>query len=144
MYYISISKSEDIEAIERFVETQGLELNHQDIRTGKFILLKEEGSVKGMIGMEPCGEYGLLRSFLFKPEAQAQVPALFETILALAKEKGMKKIFLISNKLQALGFFEALQFERINSREIPNDIRESSTVDKVWTIQGAYVMERVL
>ena len=81
--------------MEQFVEKQGLELNHQDIRAGKFILWKEEGSVKGMIGMEPCGEYGLLRSLVFKPEAQAQVPALFETIMALAKEKGMKKIFLI-------------------------------------------------
>ena len=144
MYYISISKSFDIEAIERFVETRELELNHSDISAGKFILLKEEGSVKGMIGMESCGEYGLLRSFLFRPEAQAQVPALFETILALAKEKGMKKIFLISNKLQARGFFEALQFERVNSREIPNDLRDSSIVEKVWTIQEAYVMERVL
>ena len=134
----------DIDAMERFVETQGLDLNHQDIRAGKFILLKDEGSVKGMIGMEPCGEYGLLRSFLFKPEAQAQVPALFETILALAKEKGMKKIFLISNKLQAIGFFEALQFERVNSREIPDDLRDSSAVDKVWAIKEAYVMERVL
>ena len=144
MYYISISKSLDIEAIERFVEAQELDLNHSDISAGKFILLKEEGFVKGMIGMEPCGEYGLLRSFLFKPDAQAQVPALFETIMALAKEKGMKKIFLISNKLQALGFFEALQFERVSNREIPDDIRNSSSVEKVWTIKEAYVMERVL
>ena len=134
----------DADAMEQFVEKQGLELNHQDISAGKFILLKEEGSVKGMIGMEPCGEYGLLRSLVFKPEAQAQVPALFETIMALAKEKGMKKIFLISNKLQAIGFFEALQFERVNSREIPNDIRDSSVVDKVWTIKETYVMERAL
>ena len=144
VYYISISRSFDIGAVEQFVKAQNLELNHGDISDGKFILLKEEGIVKGMIGLEPCGEYGLLRSFLFKPEAQAQIPALFETILALAKEKRLKKIFLISNKLQALGFFEALQFERINSREIPEDLRTSSIVEKVWTINEAYVMERAL
>ena len=144
MYYISISKSTDVEAIKQFAVPQGVELHHHDVSSGKFILLKEEGSIKGMIGLEPCGEYGLLRSFLFKEEAQAQVPALFETILALAKEKGLKKIFLISNKLQALGFFEALQFERVNSQEIPQDIRNSSVVEKVWTIDEVFIMERAL
>lgn len=144
MYYISISKSVDIETIEQFIKTQGLELNHTDICSGKFILLKEEDSLKGMIGLEPCGEYGVLRSFLFVPEAQAQVPALFATVLALAKEKGLKKIFLISNKLQALGFFEALQFERVNDREIPDLVKNSEVVDKVWTMKEAYFMERAL
>lgn len=144
MYYLSISKSTDIEGIERFAAPQGVELHYEDISSGKFVLLKEEGSIKGMIGLEPCGDYGVLRSFLFKEEAQAQVPALFETILALAKEKGLKKIFLISNKLQALGFFEALQFERVKNGEIPKDVRDSSVVEKVWTISETYIMERAL
>ena len=144
MYYISISKGSDIEQVERFVEAHNLELNHDEIRDGKFILLKEESDVKGMIGLESYGEYGLLRSFLFRPEARVQIPALFETILALAKEKGLKKIFLISNKRQALGFFEALQFERINNREFPEDLKTSAFVEKVWTINEAYVMERAL
>ncbi len=144
MYYISISKSIDIEAIERFAAPQGVELHHSDIRSGKIILLKEDDSIKGMIGLEPCGEYGLLRSFLFKTEAQAQVPALFETILALAKEKGMKKIFLISNKLQAIGFFEALQFERVDNQDVPENLKDSPVVEKVWTMEEAYMMERAL
>ncbi len=144
MYYISISKSDDIEAIEQFIKTQELEVSHADICSGKFILLKDKNLLKGMIGLEPCGEYGLLRSFLFVPEAQAQVPALFETILALAKEKGLRKIFLISNKLQALGFFEALQFERVDDREIPKQLKNSQAVEKVWTMKETYFMKRAL
>lgn len=143
MYYMSISKERDVEQVQQFTNKAGLEAEAADIQAGKFVLLKDEkGDLLGLIGLEMCGEYGLLRSFAFLPESQAQVPALFETILAIAKESGAKQVFLASNKFQAVSFFEALQFEKWGIKQLPDRLLKSPLVEKVCTMNEVYFMSR--
>ena len=145
MYYMAIAKNQDVEPAVKFMERAGMEVAQEEIESGKFILLKDDvHSIKGMIGIETCGEYGLLRSFLFLPEAHAQVPALFETMLAIAREQGVEQVFLVSNKQQAKAFFEALQFTSCHTDEVPDKVKESPVVEKVCTMDNIYFMSRHL
>ncbi len=145
MYYMAIAKNQDIELAVRFMEQAGMEVAEEEVESGKFILLKDEDHlIKGIIGLESCGEYGLLRSFLFLPEAHAQVPALFEAMLAIAREHGVEQVFLVSNKQQARAFFEALQFMPCQCEQLPGKVKDSPVVEKVCTIKDVYFMSRHL
>ncbi|WP_455663231.1 GNAT family N-acetyltransferase [Pradoshia sp.] len=142
---MAIAKNQDIELAVKFMERAGMEVSQEEIESGKFILLKDdEHSIKGMIGIEACGEFGLLRSFLFVPEAHSQVPALFEAMLAIAREQGVEQVFLVSNKQQAMAFFEALQFIPCLREELPEKVKDSPVVEKVCTMKDIYFMSRHL
>ena len=145
MFYIAIAKNQDIKPAVRFMEQAGMEVTEEEVENGKFILLKDgEHLIKGMIGLESYGEYGILRSFLFLPEAYAQVPALFEAMLAIAREHGVEQVFLVSNKQQARAFFEALQFMPHLREQLPCKVKDSPVVEKVCTMKGVYFMSRHL
>lgn len=142
---MAIAKNQDVDPAIRFMERAGMEAAVDEIENGNFILLKDDvHSIKGMIGIEICGEFGLLRSFLFMPEAYSQVPALFEAMLAIAGEQGVKQVFLVSNKQQAMAFFEALQFIPCHGEELPKEVKDSPVVEKVCTMKDVYFMSRRL
>jgi len=145
MYYLAIAKNQDIEPAIRFMERAGMEAAEEEIENGKFILLKDGAhSIKGIIGIEACEEFGLLRSFLFLPEAHSQVPAMFEAMLAIAREQGVEQVFLVSNKQKAMAFFEAMQFVPCRGEDLPDKVKDSPVVEKVCTMKDVYFMSRHL
>ncbi|MEH7374216.1 MULTISPECIES: GNAT family N-acetyltransferase [Bacillaceae] len=108
-----------------------------------FLLLEnEDGILKGSLGMEAFTEFGLLRSLVVTPgQAEKEIFVLFDQMVQLAKEKGMKGLFLATNKSVALPFFEILGFQRIDRAEIPSEFYQSEHIRHVLNVDNSIFLK---
>ncbi|MEY2194181.1 GNAT family N-acetyltransferase [Neobacillus sp. BF23-41] len=108
-----------------------------------FLLLEnEDGTLKGSLGMEAFTDFGLLRSLVVTPgQAEKEIFVLFDQMVQLAKEKGMKGLFLATNKSVALPFFEILGFQRINRAEIPSEFYQSEHIRHVLNVDNSIFLK---
>lgn len=104
-----------------------------------FLLLEDEdGALKGSLGMEAFTEFGLLRSLVVSPgQAEKEIFILFDQMVQLAKEKGMKGLFLATNKSVALPFFELMGFQRVDRAEIPSEFYQSKHIRHVLNVDNS-------
>lgn len=108
-----------------------------------FLLLEnEDGTLKGSLGMEAFTEFGLLRSLVISPgQAEKEIFVLFDQMVQLAKEKGMKGLFLATNKSVALPFFELMGFQRIDQAEIPSEFYQSEHIRHVLNVDNSLFLK---
>jgi amino-acid N-acetyltransferase len=108
-----------------------------------FLLLEsEDGVLKGTLGMEAFEEFGLLRSLVVTPgQAEKEIFILFDQMVQLAKEKGMKSLFLATNKSVALPFFELLGFQRIEREELPTEFYHSKHIRHVLNVDNSLFLK---
>jgi amino-acid N-acetyltransferase len=92
--------------------------------------------------MEAFTEFGLLRSLVVSPgQAEKEIFILFEQMMQLAKEKGMKGLFLATNKSVALPFFEIMGFQRIDRAEIPREFYQSEHIRHVLNVDNSIFLK---
>ena len=108
-----------------------------------FLLLEnEDGTLRGTLGMEAFGENGLLRSLVVSPgQAEKEIFVLFDQMVQLAKERGMKSLFLATNKSVALPFFELMGFQRMNWEELPTDFYHSEHIRHVLSVDNSLFLK---
>jgi N-acetylglutamate synthase-like GNAT family acetyltransferase len=108
-----------------------------------FLLLEnEEGVLKGTLGMEAFAEFGLLRSLVVSPgQAEKEIFVLFDQMVQLAKEKGMKGLFLATNKSVALPFFELMGFQRVGREELPTEFYHSEHIRHVLNVDNSLFLK---
>lgn len=108
-----------------------------------FLLLEnEEGVLKGTLGMEAFAEFGLLRSLVVSPgQAEKEIFVLFDQMVQLAKEKGMKGLFLATNKSVALPFFELMGFQRVDREELPTEFYHSEHIRHVLNVDNSLFLK---
>ncbi|MEH7505356.1 hypothetical protein V7152_25700 [Neobacillus drentensis] len=108
-----------------------------------FLLLEnEDGTLKGSLGMEAFTEFGLLRSLVVSPgQAEKEIFVLFDQMVQLAKEKGMKGLFLATNKSVALPFFELMGFQRIDREDIPSEFNQSEHIRHVLNVDNSLFLK---
>jgi N-acetylglutamate synthase-like GNAT family acetyltransferase len=108
-----------------------------------FLLLEnEDGTLKGSLGMEAFTEFGLLRSLVVTPgQAEKEIFVLFDQMVQLAKEKGMKGLFLATNKSVALPFFEIMGFQRIGRVDIPSEFYQSEHIRHVLNVDNSLFLK---
>lgn len=108
-----------------------------------FLLLEnEEGVLKGTLGMEAFAEFGLLRSLVVSPgQAEKEIFVLFDQMVQLAKEKGMKGLFLATNKSVALPFFELMGFQRVEREELPTEFYHSEHIRHVLNVDNSLFLK---
>jgi N-acetylglutamate synthase-like GNAT family acetyltransferase len=108
-----------------------------------FLLLEnEDGTLKGSLGMEAFTEFGLLRSLVVTPgQAEKEIFVLFDQMVQLAKEKGMKGLFLATNKSVALPFFEIMGFQRIDRVDIPGEFYQSEHIRHVLNVDNSLFLK---
>ena len=108
-----------------------------------FLLLENEyGTIIGSLGMEAFTEFGLLRSLVVSPgQAEKEIFILFDQMMQLAKEKGMKGLFLATNKSVALPFFEIMGFQRIDRAEIPSEFYQSKHIRHVLNVDNSLFLK---
>jgi amino-acid N-acetyltransferase len=59
----------------------------------------------------------------------------------LAKEKGMKSLFLATNKNVALPFFELMGFQRIEREELPTEFHQSKHIRHVLNVDNSIFLK---
>jgi N-acetylglutamate synthase-like GNAT family acetyltransferase len=108
-----------------------------------FLLLEDEaGAIKGTLGIEAFAEYGLLRSLAISPGlAEKDIYILINQMMQLAKEKGMKSVFLATNKGGALTFFELLGFRRVDKDELPAEFYHSEHIRHVFNVDNSLFLK---
>ena len=108
-----------------------------------FLLLEnEDGTLRGSLGMEAFADNGLLRSLVVSPgQADKEIFLLFDKMVQLAKDRGIKSLFLATNKNAALPFFELMGFQRIGRGELPVEFYGSEHIRHVLNVDNSLFLK---
>lgn len=105
------------------------------------IMENEDNSIRATLGIEPLGNYGLLRSLVMTPKAsENDLLVIFEQMLKLAREKQLQKLFLATNKKASLHFFSLLGFEREEQANLPQELFTSEHVKHILNVDNSLFM----
>ncbi len=135
---------EDLGRLQQFLKRAGLGTDGlREETAGSFLLVEDaDGTLKGSLGMEFFAEFGLLRSFVVSPElAEKEIFVLFEQVMRLAKERGMRSLFLATNKSKALPFFELMGFRRAERDELPEEFSQSEHIRHVFNVDNSLFLK---
>ena len=138
------ANKQDLDGLREFLSRAKLGTDGLTEETIDYFLLleNEDGTLKGSLGMEAFTEFGLLRSLVVSPgQAEKEIFVLFDQMVQLAKEKGMKGLFLATNKSVALPFFELMGFQRIDREEIPSEFYQSEHIRHVLNVDNSLFLK---
>lgn len=138
------ANKQDLESLQAFLSKAKLGTDGLNEETINYFLLLEnpEGTIRGSLGMEAFGESGLLRSLVVTPgQADKEIFVLFEQMVQLAKEKGMKSLFLATNKSVALPFFELMGFRKLGRDELPSEFFQSEHIRHVLNVDNSLFLK---
>jgi amino-acid N-acetyltransferase len=92
--------------------------------------------------MEAFNQHGMLRSLVVSPgQADKEIFVLFDQMIQLAKEKGMKSLFLATNKRVALPFFELMGFQQIEREALPTEFDDSEHIRHVLNVDNSIFLK---
>jgi amino-acid N-acetyltransferase len=108
-----------------------------------FLLLEnEEGKLVGTVGIETLGEKGLLRSLVVSPgQAEKDIWLLIGQALQLANDRGMKELFLATNKTGVLPLFELLGFKKVKEQELPQELYQSEHDRHILSVDNSLFLK---
>lgn len=135
---------EDVERLTEFLLQAGLGTEGLNEESAEYFLLLEDdkGLLKGSLGLEAFAESGLLRSLVVSAgQADKEIFILFEQMLQLAKEKGMKNLFLATNKSGAVSFFELLGFQTVQREDLPGLFYESPHIRQILNVDNSLFLK---
>ncbi|WP_052737968.1 GNAT family N-acetyltransferase [Bacillus sp. SA1-12] len=123
-YQLKIAEEKDLNRLTSFVEKAGVSSEGFESLIDCIVLMESgEHEVVACIGVEPMGEYGLLRSLVVSDKLkQAHILTLFQSIQALAEQKGINHLFLVTNKDASVQFLSLMGFDEIEQTSIPNQL----------------------
>ena len=112
--------------VHRLVGEAGLpveDLNELDL--AHFLGGGEPDRLRGVVGLELCGDAALLRSLAVEPEARGAGlgRALVAAAEVHARSRGVRSLYLLTTT--AAGFFERLGYRPLDRNQAPNGIRRT-------------------
>jgi N-acetylglutamate synthase-like GNAT family acetyltransferase/mannose-6-phosphate isomerase-like protein (cupin superfamily) len=98
------------------------DLNDESV---SLIVAQRGREVQGAIGLQVCGDLGLLRSLVVAPEHRGHgvARALYERLLAAAHRRSMRALYLLTTT--AAGYFRKLGFATVERSDVPSSVRET-------------------
>lgn len=141
---IRCANQEDLNHLREFLTRANLGTDGLTEETIEYFLLLEDenGVIKGTLGIEAFAEFGLLRSLVVSPgQAEKDIYLLINQMMKLAKEKGMKSLFLATNKGGALSFFELLGFQKVGRDELPAEFNGSEHIRHVFNVDNSLFLK---
>jgi N-acetylglutamate synthase-like GNAT family acetyltransferase len=111
-----------------------------------FLLVEDEfRKIKGSLGMVAFENCGLLRSLVVSAgQAEKEIFILFTQMLELAKEKGIRHLYLATNKTGAVPFFDLLGFQTIERDEIPSEFHRSEHIRQILNVDNSLFLKFTL
>jgi len=135
---------QDLGSLTEFLTKANLGTDGVTAETAEYFLLLEDENknIKGSLGMEAFEGFGLLRSLVVSSEqAEKEIFILFTQMLQLAKEKGMRNLYLATNKTVALPFFDLLGFQRIEREQIPSEFYDSDHIRHILNVDNSLFLK---
>ncbi len=124
---IDFAAYEDWPKIKALLRESGLP--HEDIKTPQlkhYLVVRDGERIAGVVGIEPYGSAALLRSLVVSPTYRrfGFASSLLERIEAYAEAKGAETLYLLT--MTAAGFFEKRGYQKIDRKDVPEAIGETS------------------
>ncbi|MEH7352185.1 hypothetical protein V7150_01210 [Neobacillus drentensis] len=138
------ANEQDLGRLQEFLSRANLGTDGLTDETVDYFLLleNEDGTLRGTLGLEAFGENGLLRSLVVSSgQADKEIFILFDQMMQLAKEKGMKSLLLATNKSVALPFFELMGFQRLGREDLPADFYHSKHIRHVLSVDNSLFLK---
>ena len=78
-----------------------------------FLVAREDGALRGVVGLESYGDVALLRSLAVRPAARGKGwgGKLVQSLMEVAQERNIRTLYLLTETAE--GFFPRFGFERI-------------------------------
>ncbi len=121
---IATAEPADLEPVKRLLEESGLPSRDIDAPMLRHFLVSRQGTaLAGVIGLEPLGDVGLLRSAAVAPGERGRGLgiALTRAVERRARELGMRRLYLLTTTAEA--FFGKLGYRTIPRAEAPAAIQ---------------------
>lgn len=125
-YTVSKALPEEYNAVSTLLSNQGLPSKDISRRLDHFFVIRENGNIIAVIGLEIYGKDALLRSMATNPDYRKKglASSLVDYIIAYAKTLQLTSLFLLTETAEA--FFDKRKFSKIERRDAPETIRTSS------------------
>jgi N-acetylglutamate synthase-like GNAT family acetyltransferase len=140
---IRCANEEDLQNLVDFLERANLGTEGLKETVEYFLLMEDENSrLRATIGVEPFGQNGLLRSLVVSPGmTEKEILMLFEQILRLTRDKNIKTLYLATNKITSLSFFEMLGFSTALESTLPEDLYQSEHIKNILNVDNSIFLK---
>jgi N-acetylglutamate synthase-like GNAT family acetyltransferase len=139
------ANQQDLKNLQAFLKRARVGTDGLTIKTVDYFLLlenEEDSTICGSLGMEAFNDQGMLRSLVVSPgQAEKEIFILFDQMVKLAKEKGMKSLFLATNKNVALPFFELMGFQKVEQEALPTEFYSSEHIRHVLNVDNSLFLK---
>ena len=132
-YTIRQAELIDLEMIKSYLSRARIETDGIKQSLDYFLLMEEKESeeLKGIVGIEPLENIGLLRSMVLSQAGVEEILFLLRQVIKLAKEKELEQLYCMVNNENAIQLFRLLGFEEREVEDIPSVLLESNAVKKL-------------
>ena len=120
---IRSATSADLPAVEQLLRNSELPTVGVKDFINDFLVAEAGKDIVGVVGMEYCCNYGLLRSTAVAPDWRSKGVArqLVEQIIARAESRGTNALYLLTTTAER--YFPSFGFEKTTREAVPPEIR---------------------
>ena len=131
----------DLPGIESLLADSHLPLVGVEEHLGYYLVAEERGRVLGVVGLEPYGKSGLLRSAAVHPDWRGRglAKTLVQQLIAESTARGIRTLYLLTTTAEH--FFPRFGFKPIARDAVPEAVRASVEFREACPA-SATVMER--
>ncbi|HWO94844.1 MAG TPA: acetyltransferase [Bacillus sp. (in: firmicutes)] len=122
---VRLASKKDLDSIFAFWQKVDIYVDGIEDYIDNFVLMEDDQQkLLATVGFQSIEENGLLRSLVITPSLRERdILVLFQAVMAVAEEKGMQHLYLVTNKMVSIPFFQLLNFQEIEYDELPAAIR---------------------
>jgi amino-acid N-acetyltransferase len=115
----------DLAAVEQLLVASGLPLIGVAVALPSFIVAESNGNVVGVVGLEICCEYALLRSTAVAPDWRDRGLGrrLVERIIADAESRGIHALYLLTTTAER--YFPRVGFAKTTREAVPAPVQQT-------------------
>ncbi len=118
--------SDDLTRIERLLVASNLPTAGIAGALGHFFVAEHDGAIVGVVGVEECCEYGLLRSTAVDDEWRSRGLGrqLVQRAIDDAESRGVKALYLLTTTAER--YFPSFGFAKTTREAVPAPVRETA------------------
>ena len=133
----------DLGDIEKLLAANGLPTDGVSGALGDFLVAEHDGALVGVVGVEQCKEYGLLRSTAVDGgwRSRGLGRRLVERAIAAAEQKGLHALYLLTTTAER--YFPSFGFAVTSRDDVPEEIRNTAEF-QVACPESAVVMVKTI
>ena len=116
---------DDVAGIEHLLTASGLPTSGVADAVCGFLVAEANAEIVGVVGMEYCGKYGLLRSTAVAPEWRGRGLGrqLVTRIIAEAESRGINALYLLTTTAES--YFPSFGFQTTTRDTVPAEIGDT-------------------